>query len=352
MSQPHDFDPFAPPPTPDPGDGPARHDGAPEAFDADGTDAPLDPALLAVARAYHAPPPPPVDAMWAAIQARRANAAAGSPPARVHDLDATTRPALTLDVNDRPAVVRRRDAWGRAARRWAPLAAAAAVLLATGIGIGRYSTSRPALPAAPTTAATRPPLGTNPPGPAVAAAEGGKPAAPPSSHAATLPQDVASGRRPDAASHGPTTTVAAAVRRPDARAVPGVPEPRDAASAPLRAATDRHLADAEVLLTAFAAVGGGAQGPPPAAAPDSAWARDLLVTTRLLLDSPAGRDPARRTLLESLELVLVQIARLPHADTPAERALIDRAIRNGDLLARLRSAVPSGPVRRAGAQGA
>jgi hypothetical protein len=46
------------------------------------------------------------------------------------------------------------------------------------------------------------------------------------------------------------------------------------------------------------------------------WARDLLTTTRLLLDSPAGADPARRELLETLELVLVQIARLPRADSP------------------------------------
>jgi hypothetical protein len=64
--------------------------------------------------------------------------------------------------------------------------------------------------------------------------------------------------------------------------------------------------------------------------------------TRLLLDSPAGRDPARRALLEHLELVLAQIALLPRADDPAERALIDGAIRRGDLLAKLRSAVPSG----------
>jgi hypothetical protein len=48
----------------------------------------------------------------------------------------------------------------------------------------------------------------------------------------------------------------------------------------------------------------------------------------------------RRALLEDLELVLVQIARLPRADTPVERALIERAIRRGDVLGRLRSAEP------------
>jgi hypothetical protein len=110
------------------------------------------------------------------------------------------------------------------------------------------------------------------------------------------------------------------------------------ASAPLRALTEQHLARTEALLAAFAAPPGG----PAATGPDAAWARDLLTTTRLLLDSPAGREPTRRALLEELELVLGQIARLPRADTADERALIDRAIRRGDLMARLRTAAPAG----------
>jgi hypothetical protein len=118
------------------------------------------------------------------------------------------------------------------------------------------------------------------------------------------------------------------------------PEP---GAAPLRVATEQHLARAEALLTGFASGAGGARAPT-----DSVWARDLLTTTRLLLDSPAGADPARRELLETLELVLVQIARLPRADSPGERALIDRAIRQGDLMTRLRGAVPAGsPAPRA-----
>jgi hypothetical protein len=113
-------------------------------------------------------------------------------------------------------------------------------------------------------------------------------------------------------------------------------------------ATAQHLAQAEALLTTYAApeAAGSAAAAGPAgmlAAPDAAWARDLLTTTRLLLDSPAGRDPSRRALLEDLELVLGQIARLPGADSPAERALIDRALRRGDLLAKLRAAVPGAP---------
>ena len=41
-----------------------------------------------------------------------------------------------------------------------------------------------------------------------------------------------------------------------------------------------------------------------------ARAAELLTTTRLLLDSPAGADPKVRALLEDLELVLAQVAHL------------------------------------------
>src|SRR5262245_48844482 len=41
-----------------------------------------------------------------------------------------------------------------------------------------------------------------------------------------------------------------------------------------------------------------------------ARAGDLLLTTRLLLDSPASSDPRMRNLLEDLELVLAQVVRL------------------------------------------
>jgi hypothetical protein len=73
----------------------------------------------------------------------------------------------------------------------------------------------------------------------------------------------------------------------------------------------------------------------------SAWARDLLSNTRLLLDSPAAVDPERRRLLEDLELVLVQIVQLAPANT-ADRAMIDRALEHDHVMTRLRTAVPAG----------
>jgi hypothetical protein len=69
-------------------------------------------------------------------------------------------------------------------------------------------------------------------------------------------------------------------------------------------------------------------------------ATDLLVTTRLLIDSPAAsQDPKLRSLLEDLELVLVQIARLRTERNRGDLDLIHQAVEQGDVLSRLNSAV-------------
>jgi hypothetical protein len=68
-------------------------------------------------------------------------------------------------------------------------------------------------------------------------------------------------------------------------------------------------------------------------------ASDLLSTTRLLLDSPAARDPKLKMLLEDLELVLAQMARLPARRDRAELDLINDALEQRDVVPRLRSAV-------------
>jgi hypothetical protein len=68
-------------------------------------------------------------------------------------------------------------------------------------------------------------------------------------------------------------------------------------------------------------------------------AAELLVTTRLLMDSPAARDPKLRSLLEDLELVLVQIARLRGERSKGDLDLIHQAVDQGDVLSRLNSAV-------------
>ena len=68
-------------------------------------------------------------------------------------------------------------------------------------------------------------------------------------------------------------------------------------------------------------------------------AADLLVTTRLLMDSPAAQDPKLRSLLDDLELVLVQIARLRGERNKGDLDLIHQAVEQGDVLSRLNSAV-------------
>jgi hypothetical protein len=68
-------------------------------------------------------------------------------------------------------------------------------------------------------------------------------------------------------------------------------------------------------------------------------AADLLVTTRLLMDSPAAQDPKLRSLLEDLELVLVQIARLRGERNKGDLDLIHQAVEQGDVISRLNSAV-------------
>jgi hypothetical protein len=68
-------------------------------------------------------------------------------------------------------------------------------------------------------------------------------------------------------------------------------------------------------------------------------AHDLLLTTRLLLDSPAAADPRNRALFEDLELVLAQIVRLQTDESRADLDLIRQALEQRDVLPRLRNAV-------------
>jgi hypothetical protein len=72
------------------------------------------------------------------------------------------------------------------------------------------------------------------------------------------------------------------------------------------------------------------------------WARDLLASTRLLMDSPAGEDPVRRQLLGDLEYVLARIVQLDPNAPAEDRALVDRAINREQVLTRIRSSIPAG----------
>jgi hypothetical protein len=74
-----------------------------------------------------------------------------------------------------------------------------------------------------------------------------------------------------------------------------------------------------------------------------AWSRDLLGSTRLLMDSPAGRDPKRRALLQDLELVLVQLVESGPTMHDEDRTVMDDLLsRSALLLTRIRTTIPAG----------
>jgi hypothetical protein len=110
-------------------------------------------------------------------------------------------------------------------------------------------------------------------------------------------------------------------------------------SVALAGATLQHLNRTETFLTGFRMEAGTEH-------PDTALmsgARDLLSTTRLLLDSPGQSDPRTRALLEELETVLVQVAQL--RNEPSEEAkLLARQLDEQGVLPRLRVSIPAGPA--------
>jgi hypothetical protein len=104
---------------------------------------------------------------------------------------------------------------------------------------------------------------------------------------------------------------------------------------PYQSTTSRYLGQTAALLATLPAEVRNGRG-------DERFvgrAHDLLLTTRLLLDSPAATDPRVRTLLDDLELVLAQIIRLQTDNSGEELDLIRQALEQRDVLPRLRTAV-------------
>jgi hypothetical protein len=118
---------------------------------------------------------------------------------------------------------------------------------------------------------------------------------------------------------------------------PEQPPAADAPQQPVDPATSRYLGQAAALLIAL-------PSETNAGRPDQPFikrANELLLTTRLLLDSQSGSDPSLRNLLEDLELVLVQVVRLEKERTPSRRTeleLIQQALDQRNVIPRLRDA--------------
>lgn len=256
--------------------------------------------LREAARQYNDPPPTPRDEIWRRIESARQ-------PGRKR-----VRPL-------QPRPLQRMPWW---------LGIAAALLVGIGIGRGLVGPSNDAVTSGTVAQGTE----------QVASAE-------PGTDAQVQPKP------PEGAAADPTTS-AVAVRSPElaasrnagtsARAgnggetVPGDTEADADVAGLYRFVAYETLGQAEALLTVFRN-----EARPEERARVSAWARDVLTSTRLLLDSPGAEDPLLAGLLQDLELVLAQIAALDDG-RGSERELIDETIRQRDVLPRLRTVTPTG----------
>lgn len=106
-----------------------------------------------------------------------------------------------------------------------------------------------------------------------------------------------------------------------------------------RLAVVEHLAGTEAMLTSFR----GAARRGEVDAQITAWAKNLLTTTRLLQASAAQEDPTMKRLLDDLELVLVQIAQ--YTSTGAHHAeeleLIEHSIERRGVIGKLHTTIPA-----------
>ena len=253
---------------------------------------------------------------------------AGDDDTRVATEGTTTPDVVVLPVRRWPALSKR-PAWARAL--------AAALLLAVGIGVGRLSVSHERASSAANPAPVV--ASGSAPAPATPAESSPTPAASsttssPSPVTVAIAGGAGSSRSPRRAPSAESGQPSAESRAPSAESR----EPR--AALPYRLAAAEHLALTETLLTTVSADARAGRADSSVAL----WARDLLGTTRMLLDSPAARDPKLARLLEDLELVLAEVAQLHPARGPGELQAIDRAVRQRGVLTRLRATLPAGPL--------
>lgn len=240
--------------------------------------------LVRLAECYNRPPAPPRELMWSRIAAQR-------------------------------SVRRRRHRRLALPAAWLGMAAT----LVLGIGLGRMSV-RPPASGAPEESAVLP----LPPVAAPARREITPPLhAPAVSHASARP---AAGVAPPEAG-GPATD--AHRERSVRQTVVSEPD----AGRRFALATHDYIQETEALLARL----GTGDHPPGLEHEFVGQARDLLLTTRVLLDSPFGGDPQVAGVLQDLELVLTQASQL-HAADRTNLHLVAQAIGRHDLLERIRAA--------------
>jgi hypothetical protein len=273
--------------------------------------------LKKAAQSYNAPPArTPREAMWSAIQAQRAAGprvvyGGGSP---VHE-----------------------SVWRFGSKIWMGAAAAAMLLLATGVGIGRWS----ATSTDPVSIAT----GIPPTLPSSTDSNAPSPSVGPEVGSGVPSMGARSGREPASPTRvaiSPATPGETAPNTGNGRIPPSGSPTNPGSSSAYQLTAVKHLSEAEALLTSFRTRSTTDQ---QMDAQLGSWARELLNKTRLLMDSPVANDPQRRPLLEDLELVLVQIVQLSPGSTPQDREMIERTLQQDQVMTRLRTAIPAGPQR-------
>jgi len=253
----------------------------------------IDELLAQGARDYNQPGPVPREAMWATIQADRA-----------------ARPVAGAASRSRPVWI------------WPSLAAAAAVILAAGVIIGRRleRTATPAQSVA-TRAVPEPPRNDSQPASGVRVAA----AAPANGRDSLINKLRDETRNTDRRARD----LAAASQTPSRDARPAG-EP----SLAYHLVVLQHLAGSEAMITAFRTEARRGEMDAQLAS----WSRELLATTRLLEASSATQDPTMKRLLEDLDLVIAQIVQYAtHGTNNSEELdLIEQSITTRGVIAKLR----------------
>ena len=253
----------------------------------------MDETIRQTLAASRRPPEPPLDAMWAQIEKRA-----------FHD----AQPRLVLHTNP---------------SRWYLPARAAAAALVFGVGLGWYAAPRNVV----TRIVASPTATTTPVQRTASASE-----SPETNTSTTDNANYVSSTRPSHATV-PTqnTRTVAAPDLPDAAAARLASQFNDVGNG---SDMSRYLAQTAVLLASLPSDHASAESDTAVAT----HAGELLTQTHLLLDSKAGSDPTLHRLLEDLELVLAQVARLRGQRNGTDLQLIHQTLTAHDVLPRVHDA--------------
>lgn len=321
---------------------------------------------------YNAPPETPIDAMWASIETGLESEAA-TPDEEISIEDLSLDPLDTVEYNEPPEAPRE-VMWGRIESAWAMRRAAPspaggdarwdledvrerrdrrALMVMAGLAVAASMVVGVFLGRGVLAPATDAQLAFGPADPPSPGLEAAGEAVGSGSSDVTDSDELLAVVDPDVSDQPLETSEVFVASADDAprNALPASSGQPGAESRPTRTlaedriqrravaaryATAEHLGRAATMLTAFR----NDDASPTAQAELAGWARGLLGETRLLLDMDVERTLRETALLEDLELVLAQIARLGPDAPDFERDLIREGMEHRGTLMQLRSQTP------------